>query len=153
MQSFNSSIDVSNSSQQIDAEINAIKAYKETVDAEKKIRRELKNSVAKSAEMTASQLNKISQQQKRFQRNVPTSTEQLFGFISSIKGKGAEARPIRNILLTTARKSEQEVQSIIQEEAIKALGCSQEQTYNGVSEAAAEDMDTLPVSQSIYVPL
>lgn len=153
MQSFNSSIDVSNSSQQIDAEINAIKAYKETVDAEKKIRRELKNSVAKSAEMTASQLNKISQQQKRFQRNVPTSTEQLFGFISSIKGKGAEARTIRNILLTTARKSEQEVQSIIQEEAIKALGCSQEQTYNGVSEAAADDMDTLPVSQAIYVPL
>jgi len=153
MQSFNSSIDVSNSSQQIDAEINAIKAYKETVDAEKKIRRELKNSVAKSAEMTASQLNKISQQQKRFQRNVPTSTEQLFGFISLIKGKGTEARAIRNILLTTARKSEQEVQSIIQEEAIKALGCSQEQTYNGVSEAAANDMDTLPVSQSVYIPL
>lgn len=153
MQSTNSSIDVSNSSQQIEAEISAIKAYRETVDAEKKIRKELKNSVAKSAEMTTSQLNKISQQQKRFQRNVPTSTEQLFGFITSIKGKGAEARTIRNILLTVARKSEQEVQSIIQEEAIKALGCSQEQTYTGVSDAAADDMDTLPVSQSIYVPL
>ena len=153
MQSVNSSIDVNSSSQQIQADISAIQAYKESIDAEKKLRRELKNSVAKSLDQVANPLNKISQQQKRFQRNVPSSTEQLFGFIGLIKGKGAEARTIRNILLTVARKSEQEVQSIIQEEALKALGCSQEQTYTGVSEAAADDMNLLPVSQSIFVPV
>lgn len=153
MQSVNSSIDVNSSSQQIESELSAIQRYRETLDAENKIRKDLKNSVAKSLEQVANPLNKIAQQQKRFQRNVPTSTEQMFGFISLIKGKGAEARTIRNILLRTARKSEQDVQNIIQQESLKVLGCSQEQIYNGVSDAAADDMDLLPVSQSIYVPL
>lgn len=154
MQSTNSSIDINSSSQQISGGISAIKSYKETVDAEKRIRRELKNSTAKSVQQTASQLNKISEQQKRFQRNVPTSTEQLLNFIGLTSSKGTtESKAIRNFLLRVARKSEQEVQTIIQEEALKALGCSQEQTYDGVDASVAQNIDALPVSQSIYVPL
>lgn len=154
MQSTNSSIDINSSSQQISGNISAIQSYKETIDAEKTIRRELKNSTAKAIDQTANQLNKISQQQKRFQRNVPTSTDQLINFIGLTKGTGStEVKALRNLLLRAARKSEQEIQNILQEETLKALGCSQEQTYKGVSTTAAADMDLLPVSEAIYVPL
>jgi hypothetical protein len=154
MQSTNSSIDVNSSSQQIESQISAIKSYRDTVEAEKKIRREAKNSFAKSTEQTASQLNKVSEQQKRFQRNVPSSTDELFKLLGLTSSSGnVEARTIRNLLLRAARKSEQEVQTIIQEEALKALGCSQEQVYNGVSPTQAQNMDSLPVSQAIYIPI
>jgi len=154
MQSTNSSIDINSSSQQISGNISALKRYKETLDAERTIRRELKNSTAKSVEQTANQLNKISQQQKRFQRNTPTSSDQLINFIGLTKGTGStEMKALRNLLLRAARKSEQEIQNILQEEVIKSLGCSQEQTYKGVSPSAAADMDLLPVSEAIYVPI
>ena len=154
MQSNNSSIDVNSSSQQIESEISALQRFRETTAAEKQLRREKKNSFAKSIEESGTQLNKISEQQKRFQRNTPTSTDQLFKFIGLTKGTGsATTKAIRKLLLQAAVKSEQDVKKIIQEESLKSLGCSQEQTYEGVTEAQAANFNTLPVSKAIYVPV
>ena len=154
MQASNSSIDVNSSFQQLESEISAVKRFNETTAAEKKIRRDKKNSGTKSLDDITSQLNKISEQQKRFQRNVPTSTEQLLKLIGLTQGTGSPSmRAIRNVLLRAARKSEQEVQTIIQQEALKALGCSQEQVYKGVTPSPLFNIDTIPVSEAIYVPV
>jgi len=153
MQSTNSSIDVNSSSQQIEGEINALNKYIETSQAEKKIRREKKNPFALNVDKTATQLNKIAEQQKRYQRSVPTSMDQLLKFIGLTNGTGGPTKKnIRNILLKTAMKSEQDFKTIVQEEALKALGCSQEQIYQGINPSVSFDMDTLPVAQCIYVP-
>lgn len=154
MQSTNSSIDVNSSSQDISANINAITTTKEAIDGEKKLRKEKKDFFAQSAEKTANQLNKISQQQKRFQRNVPTSTDQLIKLIGLTRGSGGPVkREIRKVLLTAARESEKEIKTIIQEESLKAVGCSQEQTYKGFSPLQGQNIDTLPVSDTIFVPV
>ena len=154
MQSTNSSIDVNSSSQEIDGQISALNKYVDTSNAEKKARREKKNPFALNVDKTASQLNKISEQQKRYQRAVPTSLDQLMKFISTASGKGKPStKTLRNLLLRTAMKSEQDFKTIVQEEALKALGCSQEQIYKGISPSNTFDMSTIPVSQSIFIPL
>lgn len=153
MQATNSSIDVNSSSQQIESEINALKRFNETASAEKKLRREKKDFFAQSVEQTGTQLNKISEQQKRFQRNVPTSVDQLVKLIGLTRGTGGPTKQlIRNLLLRAAIKSEQEVKTIIQEESLKALGCSQEQVYKGFNPQGF-NLDTVPVSECIFVPV
>ena len=154
MQAANQSIDVNNSVQQAEGEINALKSYVETTTSEKKLRREKKNFFADSVQKTGEQLNKISNEQKRFQRKVPTSMEQLYRLIGLTKGGGGPtAREIRNVLLRAAREAEGEIKTIIQEESLKALGCSQEQKYKGFQGLPTFDIDTIPVQNAIYVPL
>lgn len=154
MQSTNSSVDVNSSFQQIESDISALQRTQETIAAEKKLRREKKNPFAKSLDGTATQLNKIQEQQKRFQRNTPTSGDQLFKLLGLTSGKGGPTtKLIRSLLLQAAVKSEQEVKTIIQEESLKAVGCSQEQKYKGVDPSVAQNINTLPVSDAIYVPV
>jgi hypothetical protein len=57
--------------------------------------------------------------------------------------------------LLTATKIEPEIKKIITKNAIKALGCSQEQTFQGFTSTFLElnPLNTLPVGQGIYVPI
>jgi hypothetical protein len=57
--------------------------------------------------------------------------------------------------LLTATKIEPEIKKIITKNAIKALGCSQEQTFQGFTSTFLElnPLSTLPVGQGIYVPI
>ena len=57
--------------------------------------------------------------------------------------------------MLTATKIEPEIKKIITKNAIKALGCSQEQTFQGFTSTFLElnPLNTLPVGQGIYVPI
>ena len=145
-------LDVNSSSQEIESQITAVDAYIETLKAEKKLRKDKKNPYSKEGDLRAAQLNKIALQQKRFQRNVPTSMDQLNKLLGLTSGNGtASKKYIRNLILTAAVQAENEIKTIVQEEALKALGCTQEQTYSGVTSQAAQNFDSLPVSSTIYV--
>ena len=147
-------VDINNSSQEIESQITAINSYIETLKAEKKLRKDKKNPYAKEAELRAAQLNKISLQQKRYQRNVPTSMDQLTKLLGLTKGTGGPSMKfIRNLILKSAIKAESEVKTIITEEALKSLGCSQEQTYKANTEQAVSNFDTLPTNSTIYIPV
>ena len=69
-----------------------------------KIRREKKNPFALNVDKTATQLNKIAEQQKRYQRSVPTSMDQLLKFIGLTNGTGGPTKKnIRNIYLNALK--------------------------------------------------
>ena len=67
----NMSIDLSNSYDSASSRLSSFKTYIEVSKAEKKARRDAANSASKSVANTATQLNKIETQQKRFLRNPP----------------------------------------------------------------------------------
>lgn len=149
-----STIDVSSSSKQAENDINALNAYIEATRAQKRLERQQTNPAAFAVDKTATQLNKISEQQKRYQRSIPTSIDQLVRLIGNTKGKGNETtKTLRNLVINSAIKAEAEVKKIIEEETFKTLGCSQEQTYKGNSKQATANFDTLPVNNTIYVPI
>ena len=149
------SIDLSNSYDSASSRLSSFKTYIEVSKAEKKARRDAANSASKSVANTATQLDKIETQQKRFLRNPPNSFDQLLNLISLVKGSGTDTTDfLRKRLLETAVKIEPEVKKIISDQAIKALGCSQEQTFNGYSQKKLNlGVKSLGEGQGIYVPV
>jgi hypothetical protein len=136
--------------------INSIKTFKEVSAAAKQLKSSAGNSLSQGVSQTSSALDKIAQEQKRFLRNQPTSFTELLDLIGLTRGGGLETtKYIKRILLQTVVKIEPQIQKIISEETIKALGCSQEQTFKGysVSNLQTNPLSTLPVGDGIYVPV
>lgn len=150
------SVDVNQSSNEIKGGINAIKTYTELSKSAKELKKSAGNSLSKASSDITTQLNKISEQQKRFQREVPTSADQLLDFIGLTSGTGSETtREIRKKILEAAVKIQPQIQEIIRRNAIKALGCSQEQTYIGIDPIQLQQipLPLQPIDQGIYIPI
>jgi hypothetical protein len=138
------------------SQINSIKSYKDISAAAQQLKRSAGNSFAQANSQLNSSLDNIQNQQKRYLRNQPTSFEQLLELTTITKGSGSDTtKYLKKKLLDVVVKIEPQIKSIITEEAMKALGCSQEQTYNGFSKANLQinPLTTLPAGQGIYVPL
>ena len=138
------------------SQINAIKSYKEISASEKELKRSAGNSFTQSTARLNTSLDKISNQQKRYLRNQPTSFDQLLELIDITNGSGLSSSVyLKRKLLEVVVKIEPQIQKIITEEALKALGCSQEQTFNGYdsSNLQLNPLTTLPAGEGIYVPV
>jgi len=151
-------VDVSQESKNIQDQISALKTYTETSSAIKNAERSAGNSLSQSIFDVSQQLNKISESQKRFQRNDLSSMDNLLNFIGLTSGSGPETlQYIRKKIVETAVKIEPQIQEIIAKETLRALGCSQEQTYDGFA-VSANDLQITPLSQrpvqeGIYIPV
>jgi len=149
-------LDINSAQQEIQSKIDAYKTYREVSQSEKKLLGQAGNSASESISQISSQLDKVSEFQKRFQRNPPNSMDQLLGFLGQTQGNGSTTlRLLRTKILEAAAKIEPKMAGILKEETIKALGCSIEQTYNGVS---AESLSFQPIplrpqQEGIYIPV
>lgn len=158
MQALNST-DLTSTEQRISARINALKTGNETISSEKKLKKSLGNSLSESSKKISTQLDKIKDLQKRYQREPPNSLSQLIGFIGQTRGQGSETlRYLRRKLLEVAVTLEPKAVAILKEESIKALGCSQEQTYKGVSPSLLQiqPLSTIPQGPNdgfLYIPV
>jgi hypothetical protein len=138
------------------SQINSIKTYKEISAGEKQLKRSAGNSFAPSTASLNTSLDKISNQQKRYLRDQPTSFDQILELINLTNGSGlSSVNYLKRKLLDVVVKIEPQIQKIISEEALKALGCSQEQTFKGYDKVNlnANPLTTLPVGDGIYVPV
>jgi len=138
------------------SQINSIKTYVEVSKSAKTLKSTAGNSASESIPNLASGLNKIADQQKRYLRQPPDSFNQLLDMIGLANGSGSSTlKYLLKKLLETAVKIEPQINKIISESAIKALSCSQEQTFEGYSSLDLEinPLDTLPVGQGIYIPV
>ena len=149
--------DITQGWKDISGQVDALKTYRELIVDKKKLRNKSANSTAQSAAKVSEQLNKISEQQKRFQKSIPTSTDNLLNLFGQINGNGSQTvKFLRQKCLQTATKIGPQVLEIIKEESIKAIGCSQEQTFKGVSPQQMEQVgsiNALPQQEGIYLPL
>jgi hypothetical protein len=116
----------------------------------------LGNSASEATSQISSQLDKVSEFQKRFQRNPPNSMDQLLGFLGQTQGNGsATLRYLRTKILEAAAQIEPKMAGILKRETINALGCSIEQTYNGVSSESLslQPIPLRPQQEGIYIPV
>jgi hypothetical protein len=138
------------------SKISSIKNYIEVSKSAKRLKSSAGNSQSPGIPDVASQLNKVSDQQKRYLRNQPTTFDQLFDLLKLANGSGSvTSKYLKKKLLETVTKIEPDIKKILSEEALKALGCSQEQTFQGFTSTDLEfnPLETLPVGQGIYVPI
>jgi hypothetical protein len=149
-------LDLNQQQQNIESSIKALKDYNETSNAEKQILKKGGNSFSKVGDKVSSQLNKISEQQKRYQRDAPNSMDRMVDLLTTTRGSGPETfKYLRRALLQTLVTIEPKITEILTKEVIKALGCSQEQTYKGISpnNTSVASLSLLPTSVGNYVPL
>jgi len=149
-------LDLSNSADKISGKITSLKTYGDVSQSFKDLSSGSGNSSSKSNSQITSQLDKIKDLQKRFLREPPNSMDQLLGFLKQTRGSGDDTMAyIRKKILETAVVMESKVSVIIKDETIKALGCSQEQTYKGVSanNLLLQPLPLRPVGEGIYIPL
>jgi len=149
--------DLTNSEDKIQSRLNALKTFTEVSQSEKQLRRTKGDSLTKSTAQLATQLDKIKDLQKRYLKDPPNSTDKLLDFLGTTKGNGSESiKYLRTKVLEVATKLEPKMSAIIKEQTIKALGCSQEQTYRGLSvnfNPQLTPLSELPQSDGIYIPI
>jgi hypothetical protein len=149
-------LDITSAEQSIQSKIDAYKTYREIVVAQKKLLKEQGNSISAANSQITSQLNKIQELQKRFQRDPPNSMDNLLNFLGLTQGTGgATVKYLRTKILEAAAQIEPALVGILKEETIKALGCSVEQTYTGFSLGSLDltPMPLRPQAEGIYIPV
>lgn len=150
------SLDLSNSIDQIKSQIEAVKTYTDVSKSEKALLRKAANSSSKSTAQLATQLDKFKDLQKRYLKDPPNSMDDLLGFLGQTRGSGSETlKYLRKQVLDVAAKIEPKVSALVKEQTIKALGCSQEQTYNGTTPQSLQ-IKPLPLRdpiEGIYIPI
>lgn len=151
-------VDTTQTKESIESQLNSIKTYNETSAAQKKSESSTGNVFQQANKDISSQLNKISESQKRFQRNVPNSMDSLLDFMGITGGGSGQTETykyIRKKMIEVAVKIEPQIQDLILKQAVKAIGCSQEQTYEGFSfkNQQFDSLDSLPQSEGIYIPV
>ena len=152
-------LDLTNSEEKINSKISALKTGVDVLKSEKDLQKSVANSFQKSQETITSQLNKIKDLQKRFQRDPPNSMDQLLGFLGQTRGKNIETlKYLRRKILDVSASLEPKMVTILKEESIKALGCSQEQTYKGNTQQSfqLQPLATRPIGPNdgfLYIPV
>lgn len=149
-------LDINSTQQSIQSKIDSYKTYREVSTSEKGLLGKLGNSTSEATSQISSQLDKVSEFQKRFQRNPPNSMDQLLGFLGQTQGNGSTTlKYLRTKILEAAAKIEPKISGILKEETIKALGCSIEQTYNGISSESLsfQPIPLRPQQEGIYIPV
>jgi hypothetical protein len=148
---------ISNDTKNISSKLDSLKTYSELSSDSKKLQNNKGNPFESAIGDASSQLNKLKEQQKRFQRNVPTSMDSLMGFLGQTRGNGSETmKYLRQKIFQTLVKMEPKAKEILVDGAMKTLGCSQEQTYEGFQLPALNPIpyiQSLPVSKGIYIPV
>jgi HPt (histidine-containing phosphotransfer) domain-containing protein len=150
------SLDIQSSADSIQSKIKSYKTYNDVSQSARELKSSAGNSASKATSQITSQLDKVKDYQKRYLKNPPNSMDQLLGFLGETQGNGsATSRYLRKVLLQAAAKIEPKLAAIVKSETIKALGCSIEQTYKGVSAAdlASQPLPLLPQAQGIYIPI
>lgn len=150
------SVDTSSSVQQIKQKIDSAKTYNDVSKSSDALKKSLGNSAAEAAGKISTQLDKIKDLQKRYLREPPTSMDNLLGFLNQTKGGGSDTmKYLKRKVLEVAVRIEPKMVEILKQESIKALGCSQEQTYKGVSPSSLQlqPLPLRPQQEGIYIPI
>ena len=131
--------------------IRAIDTYNEVSSAIPKLTNQQQSSLESPAEATLSPLSNLSEQRKRYQRQVSTQLTRLLDIDKMMPDNrftGRTSSSIASFVKDSFSEALDEIKSkipqIVADEMFKQLGCSQEQTY---------DVSILNNQQGIYVPV
>ncbi len=124
------SVDLNLDYKEAQKKIEASKAYKELKtqydDTVKSAGESFEN---KKQDLTKS-LNQVKEQQKRFQREIKTQFEQLLDINNVTGGKGSNSIAyVKKLLLKTIKNIEPKIAELLNEEALNAVGCDEQQTF------------------------
>jgi hypothetical protein len=124
------SLDLSFDYESAKKKIAATSTYKDLKEKFDKAQKKSGDSQEKNLEFLQTKLDEAKVQTKRFQKDVKNQFEQLLDLNNVTGGKGSNTISyIKRLLIQTLKNIEPKIAEIINEEAITAIGCDQQQTY------------------------
>jgi len=119
--------------------IRAIDTYNEVSRSTVELTNQQQSNLEKNSELTLSPLSQLSEQKKRYQRQVKTQLGKLLDIdklIPENRFTGRTSSSVSSFVKDSFSEALNEIKSkipqIIADEMLKELGCSQEQTYDSV---------------------
>lgn len=125
------SLDLSNALNSIDEKVKSAKTFAQVQKNAKKLQQDVKNNLEQSTNKTATSVNKLKNQKKRYQRQVKTQIDNLLSIIQFNMGSGPSTMNyIKSKFIEIGIRIGPKISPILLEESLKALGCSQQQAYD-----------------------
>ena len=124
------SLDLKSDYLKLKEKVSATQSYNELKGEYNKVTKSVGDSFEDIKEATSDKLSEVKEKAKKFQKDLKSQFEKLLDVakISSSGGTGS-ASFIKKILLRTIKKLEPILAEILFDEAIKAIGCDQQQRY------------------------
>lgn len=128
------SLDLGFDYKKIQDKITATRNYNELKSQYDDTRKQAGESFEQKKAAVTGQLGKIKEQTKRYQKEIKNQFEQLLDINNTTGGKGSNStKYIKKLLITAVKNVEPKLSQIALEESINAVGCDQQQAYNGGS--------------------
>jgi|688.fasta_scaffold32533_3 hypothetical protein len=129
-------LDTNSGYDEIKSKINSAKAYNDLKGQYDGAKKRTGDSLEKSKSEVTTQVNQLKDQPKEFQRQIKSQFEELLDISKITGGKGANTISyLKRILIKTINKIRPEIEKILLEESVNAIGCSQQQTYQATTGA------------------
>ena len=128
------SLDLGVDYKKIQDKITATRNYNELKSQYDDTRKQAGDAFEQKKSAVTGQLSKIKEQTKRYQKEIKNQFEQLLDINNTTGGKGSNStKYIKKLLITAIKNVEPRLSEIVMEESINAVGCDQQQAYNGGS--------------------
>lgn len=128
------SLDLGVDYKKIQDKVTATRNYNELKTQYDDTRKQAGEAFEQKKAAVTGQLGKIKEQTKRYQKEIKNQFEQLLDLANTTGGKGSGSPSyIKRLLITALKNIEPKLSQIALEESINAVGCDQQQEYNGNS--------------------
>lgn len=128
------SLDLGADYKKIQDRITATRNYNELKSQYDDTRKQGGDAFEQKKAAVTGQLGKIKEQTKRYQKEIKNQFEQLLDINNTTGGQGSNStKYIKRLLITALKNVEPRLSEIALEESINAVGCDQQQVYNGGS--------------------
>ena len=125
------SLDLSESYKDAQSKIESYKSYKDLKQSYDDVTKKAGDSFEKAKEEVSQSLDKLKEEQKRYQRQVKTQFEQLLDINNLTGGKGSNSiRYVKTKLIQAMKNIEPKILELLEQNAISAIGCEQQQSYS-----------------------
>lgn len=126
------SLDLSDDYQKVKDKITATKNYTNVMQQYNDAKKKAGDSFEDAKDAVSTQIDKAKQDLKRYQREIKNQFEELLDINNVTGGKGSNSiKYVKKTLIKTLRNIQPKIKEILLEEAITAVGCDQQQTFNG----------------------
>ena len=126
------SLDLNSDYKKVQDKVSATKAYTDLKSQYSASQKKAGESFDSKNEDVSQSINKIKEQTKRFEKQIKSQFEQLLDINNITGGKGSNSiKYVKKLLLQTLKNIEPKIQEILNEESLNAVGCDQQQMFNG----------------------
>ena len=126
------SLDLGADYKKIQDKVTATRNYNELKSQYDDTKKQAGDAFEQKKDAVTGQLSKVKEQTKRYQKEIKNQFEQLLDINNTTGGKGSNStKYIKRLLITALKNVEPKLSQIALEESINAVGCDQQQEYNG----------------------